>query len=82
MSEIATITSKGQVTIPKPIRDALGVVTGDRISFTVQPDGTVRLATRKRSLDSIAGMLHRPATRRRSVEEMDEAIGRHLAKSV
>lgn len=39
-----TITSKGQVTIPKPVRDALGVGPGQAVEFTLQPDGKVVVA--------------------------------------
>ena len=41
MSTEATLTSKGQTTIPKAIRDSLGMKTGDRMSFTLMPDGVV-----------------------------------------
>ena len=39
----AAITSKGQATIPKPIRDHLGLKAGDRVKFFLHPDGTVVL---------------------------------------
>ena len=39
-----TITSKGQVTIPKPVRDALGVGPSQAVEFTLQPDGKVVVA--------------------------------------
>jgi AbrB family looped-hinge helix DNA binding protein len=39
----AAITAKGQATIPKPIRDHLGLRPGDRIKFFVHPDGSVTL---------------------------------------
>lgn len=41
MSKDAALTSKGQTTIPKPIRDSLGMKAGDRLSFTLMPDGVV-----------------------------------------
>lgn len=41
---MATITSKGQVTIPKPVRDALGVGPGHAVEFTLRPDGQVVVA--------------------------------------
>lgn len=38
-----TVTSKGQVTIPKPVRDRLGIKPGDAIDFELMPDGRVAL---------------------------------------
>ena len=39
----ATLTSKGRVTIPKAVRDALLLGTGDRLEVNLQADGTVRM---------------------------------------
>ncbi|WP_276122246.1 AbrB/MazE/SpoVT family DNA-binding domain-containing protein [Pararhizobium qamdonense] len=39
----ATVTTKGQVTIPKPVRDFLGIVPGTRVDFQRGPDGSVVL---------------------------------------
>ncbi len=44
----ATVTSKGQVTVPSALRQALNVETGDRLRFVQAEDGTVRLEARKR----------------------------------
>lgn len=41
--ELATLTSKGQITLPKPIRQALGVTTGSQIAFELR-DGEVFVA--------------------------------------
>jgi AbrB family looped-hinge helix DNA binding protein len=41
---MSTITSKGQVTIPKPVRDRLGVKPGDKIAFELNEDGQVLIA--------------------------------------
>lgn len=41
--DMAKVTSKGQVTIPKDIRELLGVRTGDKVLFTANQDGTVTL---------------------------------------
>ena len=61
---IATITSKGQVTIPAEVRGHLALKTGDRISFVLEPDGTVRLMSPRypsvASLRGAAGTLARP----------------------
>lgn len=68
----ATVTSKGQVTIPKRIRDALEIRTGDRLSFTIRDDGSVQLLVISGDLRELGGMLK--ATRRVSLDDMDEAI--------
>jgi len=55
----ATLTSKGQTTIPKEIRDSLGMKPGDRMTFTLMPDGTVVLRVKRKSLLQLAGALRR-----------------------
>ncbi|MEZ5605685.1 MAG: type II toxin-antitoxin system PrlF family antitoxin [Burkholderiaceae bacterium] len=52
---MSTITIKGQVTVPKPIRDALGLVPGSQVDFALDDQGRVVLqrsgAPRKRKVD-------------------------------
>jgi antitoxin PrlF len=55
----ATLTSKGQTTIPKSIRDVLGMKTGDRMTFTLMPDGVVLLRVKNKRVADLAGLLHR-----------------------
>ena len=61
---LATVTSKGQVTVPAPVRRHLGLEPSDKIAFVIEPDGTVRVrAPRFPTLDSLrgaAGSLKRP----------------------
>lgn len=57
MSTEATLTSKGQTTIPKPIRDGLGMKAGDRMSFTLMPDGVVILRVKNKRAANLAGLL-------------------------
>jgi AbrB family looped-hinge helix DNA binding protein len=79
---VATLTSKGQVTIPKEIRERLGVDRGDRIEFSTGESGEVVLrAARPKPLPAFVGFLSKYARRPAlTVEAMDEAIGRHLAE--
>lgn len=56
-----TLTSKGQVTIPKAVRDALRLSTGDRVDFVLGDDGVVRLIPLTRSIRSLKGKLPKPA---------------------
>ncbi len=59
MGNDATLTSKGQTTIPKEIRDSLGMKAGDRMTFTLLPDGAVLMRVKNRSAMRLAGRLHR-----------------------
>jgi len=70
---LATMTSKGQITIPKPARDALQLQPGDRVEFVFGDEGRVFLLPATRPLGSLKGMLPKPA-HPVSLEEMDAAI--------
>ncbi len=76
----STLTSKGQTTIPKTIRDRLGVTAGDRVDFIVHPDGRITLEPALQGVVRLKGLL---AGRRRrkpvSVETMHAAVRRRAA---
>ncbi len=74
MSE-ATLTSKGQVTIPVEIRKALGLSAGERVVFTRLDDGTTVMRAKTRSLQDLKGLL-KPAVGKRKVSIDDMNIGR------
>ena len=67
---VATLTSKGQTTIPKKIRDSLGMKPGDRMTFTLMPDGTVVLRLKSKSIVGLAGVLHKKGRKPVSVERL------------
>jgi AbrB family looped-hinge helix DNA binding protein len=75
----ATLTSKGQVTIPKKVRDMLHLRPGDRLDFLLEPDGTVRIAPVTASIKDLKGMVPRPA-KTLTLKEMDEAIAKGMRK--
>jgi antitoxin PrlF len=76
---IATVTSKGQITIPKEIRERLHLATGDRVRFLTDPDGRVAIVPAKISITELRGCLPAPA-RPVTLAEMDEAIAAGAAK--
>lgn len=59
MNTDATLTSKGQTTIPKPIRDKLRMKAGDRMSFTLMPDGLVVMRVKNKNVSDLAGLLYK-----------------------
>ncbi len=71
---LATVTDKGQVTVPKEIRDRTGIAPGSRLDFAVQSDGTLRVRVLVRGADNLFGLLHRPGAEARSIEAMDQGI--------
>ena len=77
---LATLTSKGQVILPKQIRDKLRLKAGSKLNFELLPDGTVKLRPANLTALSIMGMLKPPGQRPVSIEEMDEGITSFLAR--
>jgi antitoxin PrlF len=75
----ATLTSKGQVTVPKAIRDLLRLGTGDRVDFVVKEDGTVVLRPATVHVRELRGFLHRKGMKPLSVEQMNAVIRRRVA---
>ena len=67
----ATLTRKGQATVPKAVREHLGVKPGDRIRYFIHPDGTVVILP-IRPVSALRGILK--SARRATIEEMDKAI--------
>ena len=76
----ATVTSKGQLTLPKDVRTALGVVAGDKVTFVRMEDGNFAVLPATRSVMSLAGFLKQPE-RPVTLEDMDDAIAEGAAQS-
>lgn len=77
----ATLTAKGQMTLPKEAREHLGVKAGDRVKIFALPDGTVVLLP-IRPASSLRGILKSPFNRPVTIEEMDEAIADGIVASL
>lgn len=75
---LATITSKGQITIPKAIRDSLLLHNGDKIDFSITERGEVLLRPVTRRVDEVFGSLHKVGQKALSPEEMDAAINARM----
>ena len=74
---IVTLTSKGQLTLPKAIRDRMQLDAGSKLDFSIQEDGTLK-ARPMRSVSSLFGILHRPGMKTLTVEQMNEARDAYL----
>jgi AbrB family looped-hinge helix DNA binding protein len=71
MADTTRMTSKGQVTVPREIRDRLGLKPGDKMAFTMLSDRTVVMRPKTRHLADLAGSLARPGQPKVAVEEMN-----------
>lgn len=75
----ATVTSKGQITIPKPVREGLGVGSGDRVEFIERERGVYTVVAATRDVRDLKGLIPRPA-KPVSLQDMDRAIRRRAAR--
>ena len=75
---LATLTSKGQITLPKEIRDRLGLDAGSMLDFQILSDNTITARPVKPDARRIRGLLKSPHATPPTVQQMDEAVSRHL----
>ena len=71
----ATITSKGQITIPREVREALGVGTGDRVEFVAEEKGVYKVVAATRDVRHLKGLVGKPG-KPVTIEAMKRAIAR------
>lgn len=76
----STVTIKGQTTLPRDVRAALGLTSGDRVRYVIL-DGEVRIL-KARSVKELRGVLARPDQASVTLEAMDEAIASGAAASM
>jgi len=74
----ATLTSKGQLTIPKVVRESLRLQAGDRVLFVVHGDAEALMQPLTKSVDEVFGRLHNPVQPRRSIDEMNAAVAKRM----
>ncbi len=75
----ATLTSKGQITIPAQVRAELGVNTGDRIEFVEIGEGQFAIVAATRSVKELDGIFRGRVRKPVSIEEMNATIARRGA---
>lgn len=71
-----TVTSKGQVTIPKVIRDYLKLDTGSKVEFVIDENGQVKIIPLNVAVESLSGILRRPGIKKATLEDMEAAINK------
>ena len=76
----ATVTSKGQITIPVAVRAALGLEAGSRVEFVQTEAGKFEIVAATNSVNALKGMLRKPSLPV-SIDDMNAAIASHGAKA-
>ncbi len=76
----ARVTSKGQVTLPKKLRETLGIHEGDHIEFAVKAPNNASIRKLAAPGSSAGALKHLAKGKPLTVEEMDEAIREHMRK--
>jgi AbrB family looped-hinge helix DNA binding protein len=74
----ATLTTKGQVTIPKEIRETLKLHSGDKIEIIVTEKGEAIIRPISKKVDEIFCKLHRSGRKTVTLEAMDDAVGKRM----
>lgn len=70
----STVTSKGQITIPKKIREQLSIRTGDKVDFSIEQDGTLRMHPIGKRVSEVFGAFHAKATEHLSDNEIKRRL--------
>ena len=75
---LATLTSKGQVTIPKVVRNSLHLHAGDKIEFVITESKEAFLRPITRKVDDVFGRLHKPGRKPIYIDKMDAEIRKKM----
>ena len=74
---LTTLTAKGQITIPKFVREALNLRSGDKVEILIEDDKAILKPVSKR-VNEVFGKLHQKGTKRYSVKEMDALLKKEI----
>lgn len=77
---ISTVTSKGQITLPRNVRQTLGLDLGDKVDF-VEIEGGFKLVPLRKDVRALKGKFSGRVIRPVTIKEMDDAIAQSAAAS-
>lgn len=77
---VSLITSKGQTTVPKEIRDYLNLHPGDKVDFVIVENGKVILEPATLDVKELNGILYSPIRKAVSIKEMEKAIRKRFGR--
>lgn len=78
-NDMAMLTSKGQITVPKRVREALGVEAGDKLAFRIHADGSVTVEAETVELTTLRGTV-KPKVKGVTIDEMKQAVKRSATR--
>ncbi|WP_448003757.1 AbrB/MazE/SpoVT family DNA-binding domain-containing protein [Agromyces bauzanensis] len=78
---VATMTSKGQITVPKEVRDDLHLTAGSKVLFVKLRSGHYRIVPRTGKVQDLGGMLYDPNEPPMTIHEIEDAIAEGGAAS-
>jgi AbrB family looped-hinge helix DNA binding protein len=79
---VATLTSKGQLVIPKAIRDYMHLQPGDQLDFIIQDNGEVVMRPVVTDVHELKGMLKKPGRKPVAMAAMQQAIRQRAGRGV
>jgi antitoxin PrlF len=81
-TDIATVTSKGQITVPVRMREKLGLRPGSKVAFEEQPNGDYVVRKKTGDIRELRGLLKAPAGVSLTIEDMNRAIGEAMKEKL
>lgn len=76
----STLTSKGQITIPQSVREALGLQAGDKVDFVREEPGTYKVVALRKDAKTLRGRFAGRVGRPVSIEQMADAVAAEIAQ--
>ena len=76
----STLTSKGQITIPQSVREALGLQAGDKIDFVREEQGTYKVVALRKDAKALRGRFAGRVARPVSIEQMADAVAAEVVQ--